>query len=68
MPLDLSASGFSTMGNRFVIAGGWSEYREHYSNFVYEFNMEDEMFLKLPEELLQWVEAPTALLTGQQAA
>ena len=65
MPLDLAEAGFSTMGNRFIIAGGISEEaRENHNNFIYEFNLEDEMFYKLPEELLQWVKAPAAVLTG----
>ena len=64
MPLDLSEASFSTMGNRFVIAGGWSVNRDNFNTFIYEFDVEDEMFFRLPEELLQWVEAPTALLTG----
>lgn len=68
MPIDLADASYSTIDNRFVIAGGIStEARDNFNNFIYEFNLEEEMFKKLPEELLQWVQGPAAVLMGKQS-
>lgn len=62
--MDLSEAGYSTFGNRFIIAGGFSISRDNINDYIYEYDIEDEVFRKLTEELQQWVDAPTAVLTG----
>ena len=62
--MDLAEFGYSTFGNRFVIAGGWSDLYDDYGYYIFQYDIEDEAFYKLPEEIHYRAEANVAILTG----
>lgn len=66
MVIDVAEGGFGSFGNRFIVAGGWSDYYVDYSPWILQYDSEAEDFVLLPEQIHYPAEANVALLTGEQ--
>ena len=65
---DVSYGAFTQLGDRFILLGGecMRKYSvKHASNFIYEYDISNERFLKRPETLSLATAMPAAVLVGQ---
>lgn len=55
MIFSIYEAGFSTFGNRFLVAGGFDDYLHTYrggnSFYIFEYIIEEDNFRRLPQEL-----------------